>query len=130
MVDSWFLGRYGMNLYRGCEHGCRFCDGRSERYLVEGDFARDITVKRNAVAVLDRELGRIREPGFVFVGGGVCDAYQPAQARYGLARGALEVARRRGLPVHVLTKSALVERDLDLPDMIPEALPIIGEALA
>lgn len=114
MVDAWFLGRYGMNLYRGCEHGCLYCDGRAERYYVEGDFARDIMVKRNAVTVLDRELERIREPGFVFVGGGVCDAYQPAEAQYRLARGALALADKHRLPVHVLTKSALVERDLDL----------------
>ena len=114
VTDPWFLGRFGMNLYRGCEHACRYCDGRAERYRVEGDFARDIQVKRNAVAVLERELSRIREPGFVFVGGGVSDAYQPAEEVYGLARGALEVSLARGLPVHVLTKSTLVARDLDL----------------
>ncbi len=113
-TDAWFLGRYGMNLYRGCEHGCVYCDGRAERYYVEGDFERDISVKTNAVEVLGRELARIREPGFVLLGGGVCDAYQPAEARYGLARGVLELARLHRLPVHLLTKSALVERDLAL----------------
>jgi len=115
-VDPWFLGRYGMNLYRGCEHGCRYCDGRAERYHVSGDFARDITVKRNAVEVLGRELARAaaREPGFVLLGGGVCDAYQPAEEHHRLARGALELAHTHCLPVHVLTKASLVERDLDL----------------
>jgi len=113
-VDPWFLGRYGMNLYRGCEHGCRYCDGRAERYYVDGDFDRDIVVKHNAVDVLRKELGRAKEPGFVLVGGGVCDAYQPAEAKYRLARGALELALEFGFPVHVLTKSSLVERDLDL----------------
>ncbi len=117
-TDSWFLGRYGMNLYRGCEHGCVYCDGRAERYYVEGDFARDISVKRNAIAVLDRELRRIREPGFVLLGGGVCDAYQPAEARFCLARGVLELAAKYRLPVHVLTKSALIERDFDLLEQI------------
>jgi len=114
IVDPWFLARYGMNLYRGCEHGCTYCDGRAERYYVQGDFARDIVVKRNAVTVLDAELARAREPGFVFIGGGVCDGYQPAEERFGLARGALELARKYGLAVHVLTKSSLVERDLKL----------------
>ncbi len=114
MVDPWFLARYGMNLYRGCEHGCVYCDGRAERYYVPGDFARDITVKGNAVAVLDHELSRLKEPGFLFLGGGVCDAYQPAEERYRLARGVLELARKYQLPVHVLTKASLVERDLDL----------------
>ena len=114
IVDPWFLARYGLNLYRGCEHGCLYCDGRAERYYVEGEFERDIVVKRNAAALLERELGRAREPGFVMLGGGVCDAYQPADARFALARGVLDVVLQRGLPVHVLTKSALVERDLDL----------------
>jgi len=103
-----------MNLYRGCEHACLYCDGRAERYYVDGVFDRDITVKRNALAVLGRELDRLPEPGFIFVGGGVSDAFQPAEARYRLARGALEMILARGLPVHILTKSALVERDLDL----------------
>ena len=119
-VDAWFLGRYGMNLYRGCEHGCVYCDGRAERYHVDGCFERDIVVKRNAVELLRRELGRAREPGFVLLGGGVCDAYQPADKRFELARGVLRVALELGKPVHVLTKSSLVERDLDLLRAIGE----------
>ncbi|MBI5545680.1 MAG: radical SAM protein [Deltaproteobacteria bacterium] len=117
-ADPWFLGRFGINLYRGCEHGCEYCDGRSERYRVEGEFARDIQVKVNALEVLEGELARAREPGFVLVGGGVCDAYQPAEQQYRLARGVLELALSLKLPVHVLTKSALVERDLDLLERI------------
>jgi DNA repair photolyase len=114
VVDPWFLGRFGSNLYRGCEHGCSYCDGRAERYYVTGDFARDIQVKRNALMLAREELAHIREPGFLFIGGGVCDAYQPAEARYRLARGLLELCREQRRPVHVLTKSALVERDLEL----------------
>lgn len=114
IVDPWFLGRFGLNLYRGCEHACVYCDGRAERYYVTGDFATDIQVKSNAPEILARELSTVREPGFVFLGGGVCDAYQPAEAKFGLARKALELILARGLSVHVLTKSALVERDLDL----------------
>ena len=114
VVDPWFLGRFGSNLYRGCEHGCSYCDGRAERYYVAGDFARDIQVKRNAIALARDELARIREPGFLFIGGGVCDAYQPAEVRYQLAHGLLELCREQHRPVHVLTKSALVERDMEL----------------
>jgi DNA repair photolyase len=112
--DPWFLGRFGSNLYRGCEHGCTYCDGRAERYYVTGNFARDIQVKQNAVELARNELARMREPGLLFIGGGVCDAYQPAEVRYGLARGLLGICREKRIPVHVLTKSALVERDLDL----------------
>lgn len=118
LTDPWFLARYGANLYRGCEHGCLYCDGRAEKYQVTGRFAEDIQVKRNALDLLDRELARLKEPGFFLIGGGVCDAYQPAEERFRLARGALELALRLGLPVHVLTKSALVERDLDLLERI------------
>ncbi len=113
-TDAWFMARYGMNLYRGCQHACAYCDGRAERYHVQGDFERDIVVKTNALRLLDRELAGLPEPGFVFLGGGVSDSWQPAEAQHRLARGALERLLQRGLPVHLLTKSALVLRDLDL----------------
>jgi DNA repair photolyase len=114
VVDAWFLARWGVNLYRGCEHGCLYCDGRAEKYGVQGSFDTDIVVKRNAVAVFEQEARRFREPGFLFLGGGVCDAWQQAEERYQLARGLLQVALDRGLSVHALTKSALLERDFDL----------------
>ena len=43
-IDSWFISAYGMNLYRGCTHNCVYCDGRSEKYRVDGEFGRDIAV--------------------------------------------------------------------------------------
>jgi len=46
-IDSWFISKYGINLYRGCSHDCAYCDGRTEGYYVEGDFSKDITVKIN-----------------------------------------------------------------------------------
>ena len=117
-TDSWFVSRVGMNLYRGCEHACAYCDGRAERYRVEGRFGQDVQVKTNAPELLRRELGRLRGRGMVFVGGGVSDAYQQAEQRYELTRRCLEVIEELGRPVHVLTKSALVERDLDLLEAI------------
>ncbi len=124
-VDPWFLGRYGMNLYRGCQHACAYCDGRAEKYFVAGDFARDIVVKTNAVELFRREISRRKEPGFVFVGGGVSDAYQPVERRLELTRGVLAVVRDEGLPVHILTKSRLVERDFDLLDEIRDRAGVI-----
>jgi DNA repair photolyase len=114
VVDPFFLGRFGSNIYRGCEHGCLYCDGRAERYYVSGTFDRDIEVKSNALELAARELDLMREPGFLFIGGGVCDAYQQAEARFTLARGLLQLCLERHVPVHLLTKSALVERDFDL----------------
>jgi DNA repair photolyase len=118
-VDSWFLSRYGMNLYRGCEHNCTYCDGRAERYYVEGEFGRDVGVKVNAPEILDRELNpqRKRKPprkGIIVLGGGVGDSYQPAEEQYRISRKVLHVIRKYRFPVHILTKSARVLDDLEL----------------
>jgi DNA repair photolyase len=118
-IDSWFISRYGMNIYRGCFHNCTYCDGRSEKYRVEGEFGKEIAVKTNAIQLLSRELDPAKKrvpmkPGFIMVGGGVGDAYQPVEKEYQLTRQALEMISRYNHPVHILTKSTLVERDLDL----------------
>jgi DNA repair photolyase len=118
-IDSWFVSRYGMNLYRGCTHSCVYCDGRSERYRVEGVFGEDVAVKTNAVEVLRRELKPIGrhvklKPGFIMLGGGVGDSYQPVDEKYQLTRKTLQLLCEYRWPVHILTKSTLVERDLDI----------------
>jgi DNA repair photolyase len=126
-VDSWFVSCAGMNLYRGCGHDCAYCDGRAEKYRVDAGFGERIEVKANAIDVLERELGGPargqaelwpasgpRSGGYILLGGGVGDSYQPVEADRLMARRALELLAERGLPVHVLTKSVLVERDSDL----------------
>jgi DNA repair photolyase len=118
-IDSWFLSRYGMNIYRGCMHNCAYCDGRAEGYFVEGEFGRDVEIKINAIDVLKKELDPSRKrnpvvPGFAVLGGGVCDAYQPVEKKYQLTRQALELIKQHNFPVHMLTKSVLIERDMDL----------------
>ena len=122
-IDSWFVSRYGMNLYRGCLHNCAYCDGRAEGYYVEGEFGRDVGVKINAPEILRRELdpARRRKPlkgGYFFLGGGVGDSYQPLEETYSLSRQALELMAEFGYPVQILTKSTLVRRDLDLLERI------------
>lgn len=116
-VDSWFVARYGMNLYRGCIHNCVYCDGRAEKYNVEGDFGSDVAVKINAIEVLERELDPTRKrkpmkPGYFMLGGGVNDSYQPVEKQYRLTRQVLELLRQKNLPVHILTKSTMVEEDM------------------
>ncbi|MCW4044328.1 MAG: radical SAM protein [Candidatus Bathyarchaeota archaeon] len=118
-IDSWFVSRYGMNLYRGCTHNCVYCDGRSERYRVEGVFGENVAPKTNAVEILRKELKPIGrrtklKPSFIILGGGVGDSYQPAEAKYQLTRRALALLCEYKWPVHILTKSTLVERDIDL----------------
>lgn len=125
-IDSWFLSRYGMNLYRGCTHNCVYCDGRAEGYYVEGEFGCDVAVKVNAVDVLRRELDPKRKHtpfkrGYIIVGGGVGDSYQPLEQKYQLTRKTLELLFEKKLPVHILTKSTLVKRDIDILTKINEA---------
>jgi DNA repair photolyase len=131
-VDSWFLSSCSMNLYRGCEHACVYCDGRAERYHVTGEFGREVTVKVNAAEILARELDpkRRRKPlerAYLLLGGGVGDSYQPAEAQYRLTRQVLELLceREPALPVHILTKSTLVTRDVDLLTRLNERTQVI-----
>lgn len=124
-IDSWFIARYGMNLYRGCCHNCVYCDGRSEGYHVKGEFGREVAVKVNAIEILGRELNPKRKripfkPSFVMLGGGVGDSYQPVERNYMLSQKTLHLLGKYKHPVHILTKSTLVERDLDLIRIINE----------
>jgi DNA repair photolyase len=118
-IDSWFISRYGMNLYRGCIHNCIYCDGRSEGYYVDGKFGEDIAVKINAMEILRRELDPKRKlapfkRSFIMIGGGVGDSYQPVEEKYQLSRRALKLVHEYNFPVHVLTKSTLIKRDIDI----------------
>jgi DNA repair photolyase len=122
-IDSWFISSYGINLYRGCTHNCVYCDGRNEKYQVEGEFGRDISIKINAIDLLEKELDpkRKRKPfqnGFFAICGGVSDSYQPFEEKTNLCRRTLELLYKCRHPVHILTKSTLVERDLDLLQQI------------
>lgn len=124
-TDSWFISQYGLNLYRGCSHNCSYCDGRAEGYFTNADFAKNITVKTNAPELLERELTPSRRKSrlsraFVLLGGGVNDSYQAIDKKYQLSRKALEVLLRKGFPVHIITKSDLLERDIDLLQEINE----------
>ena len=124
-IDSWFISRYGMNLYRGCTHNCVYCDGRAEGFYVEGEFGEDVVVKTNAIEILRRELDPKRKrvalkKCYTMPGGGVGDSYGPAEKRYQLTQKALQLIYEYNFPVHILTKSTLVKRDVDLLKKINE----------
>jgi DNA repair photolyase len=110
--DDWFGLYYNMNLYRGCQHQCIYCDSRSECYQIE-DFEHEVLVKANAIELLRRELGGKRVVGTIGTGS-MNDPYMPLEAQVRLTRGALEVIAEASFPVHVITKSDLVLRDSDL----------------
>jgi DNA repair photolyase len=107
--DTWFGLKYNLNLYRGCQHQCIYCDSRSECYQIE-NFA-DILVKANAIELLDNELRRKRVKGTIGTGS-MNDPYMPVEATRNLTGRALEVIAAHGFPVHILTKGTLVLRDL------------------
>ena len=111
--DEWFGLRYNMNLYRGCQHRCIYCDSRSECYGID-QFDTEIHLKDNALERLRDELSRKRVKGLIGTGS-MNDPYMPLERkRQNLTGTAMEIIAEFGFPVHVLTKSDLVLRDLAL----------------
>ena len=109
--DPWFGIKYTMNLYRGCQHRCIYCDSRSLCYGIE-DFDGEVLVKANALDLLRRELARKRVKGYIGTGS-MNDPYMPLERKLRLTGRALEIIAEFGFPVHVLTKSDLVLRDVE-----------------
>jgi DNA repair photolyase len=109
--DAWFGLKYNMNLYRGCQHQCIYCDSRSECYQIK-DFNTEVLVKANAIQLLEKELARKRVKGTIG-SGSMNDPYMPLEGDVNLTGRALKVIARFGFPVHIMTKSELVLRDLD-----------------
>ena len=108
------LSDYSLNCYTGCTHACVYCYARFMQRFHPHDepWGAFVDVKVNAVEVLKRQLRRA-EPGTVFVSS-ACDGWQPVEAEWRLTRRCCELLLERGFQVHVLTKSALVLRDLDV----------------
>ena len=102
----------GMNLYRGCVHGCIYCDSRSVCYGMDHPFE-DIEVKENALVLLEDALRRKRKKCMIGTGS-MTDPYIPLERELGYVRGALELIEKYGFGFTVITKSADVLRDLDL----------------
>ena len=105
-------GSYGMNVYRGCTHGCIYCDSRSTCYRFSHAFE-DVEVKRNAPELLDAALASKRRRGMIGTGA-MSDPYMHCEEALGLTRRCLEVICRHGFGAAIQTKSDRVLRDLDL----------------
>lgn len=102
----------GMNLYRGCTHGCIYCDSRSKCYHIDHAFE-DIEVKANAIELLEAALKRKRRKCMLGMGS-MTDPYIPLEEEIGNVRRALALASRYGFGVTLTTKSNRILRDLDL----------------
>jgi DNA repair photolyase len=108
----------GMNLYRGCSHGCIYCDSRSKCYHIEHDFE-DIEIKENALELLENALKRKRSKCMLGTGS-MTDPYIPLESEIGNVRKALSLAYQYGFGFTLITKSNRVLRDLDLIQAINE----------
>lgn len=120
--SSWYGVDYNMNLYRGCSHGCIYCDSRSNCYHIENfDVPKG---KENALFILEKELSKKREKGVVGIGS-MSDTYNPLEEVYEITRGALKLISKYGFGVSIDTKSDLILRDLDLLKEINEKNNVI-----
>ena len=117
-VKGILSAKNGMNIYRGCLHGCIYCDSRSLCYQMKHKFE-DVEVKANAVELLENALRRKRNKCMIGTGA-MSDPYMPIEEKLGNMRKCLEVIERYGFGVTMITKSTKVLRDLDLLKKINE----------
>lgn len=118
-VDSPDVGMaYSMNMYQGCEHGCIYCYARNSHeywgYSAGLDFERRILVKKNAPVLLEALLKKKSWQAHPIVMSGNTDCYQPAEQQFKITRACLEVFLKYKHPVGIITKNALILRDLDI----------------
>ena len=117
--------RNGMNIYRGCTHGCIYCDSRSRCYGFTHPFE-DIEVKRNAPALLEQKLRSKRKKCMIGTGA-MCDPYLHCEEELRLTRACLEIIDRYGFGVSVLTKSDRILRDMDLLGSIQDKSKAVAQ---
>lgn len=113
----------GMNLYRGCSHGCIYCDSRSNVYHMNHDFE-DIEVKENSLELLKKALKSKREKCMIATGS-MSDPYMPVESQLNLTRDSLKLIDKYGFGFTCITKSDLILRDLDLLKKINEKTKVV-----
>ncbi len=109
--DPWFGCKYNMNIYRGCQHKCIYCDSRSDCYQIEN--FDDVLVKVNAPRQLEKELSSKRIKGTICFGS-MSDTYTFVEKKYQLTKKCLQIIERHQFPIHIITKSDMVLRDKDI----------------
>ena len=118
--DEWFLDDYTFNAYSSCSFNCLYCYIRGSKYGI--NLAESLAAKTNAIEILDRQLAnRAKKNQYgIIVLSSATDPYLQIEEKYQLTRQALEVILKHKFPVHIITKSNLVERDYDLLKRIDE----------
>ena len=115
---------WSLNPYQGCEHGCTYCYARNSHeywgYSAGVDFERVILVKKNAPELLDQTLQKKSWKASPIVLSGNTDCYQPIERKLGITRACIEVMLKHEHPMGIITKNALVQRDIDLLRQLAE----------
>ncbi len=124
--SAWFGVNYGMNIYRGCQHHCIYCDSRSECYRIEN--FDDIIIKINAPELLRKELSNKRKRGTIGTGA-MSDPYIPLEKEYNLTGRCLEIISEYRFPIHICTKSNLILRDIDVLERINQVYACVSFTL-
>ncbi len=119
---SYFGNDYNMNLYKGCCHGCIYCDSRSSCYQIEN--FDEVRAKENAVSILEKELRSKSKTGVIGTGA-MSDPYNPYEEKYQLTRQALELIDTYHFGITIATKSSLITRDIDLLKRIQQHSPVL-----
>lgn len=120
-MSDFFYADWNMNLYRGCSHGCIYCDSRSVCYQI--DHFDIVRPKENALVLLQQELSGKRKAGVITMGS-MSDAYNPMEKELHLTRQALELIRKHRFGAAFTTKSALCVRDASLLADISQNAPV------
>lgn len=120
--NTWFGMDYNMNIYKGCSHGCIYCDSRSDCYQVK-DFD-TIRMKENAIKIIRSELRDKKKTGVIGTGS-MSDPYNPLEVQYKLTRQSLELIDYYNYGIGIATKSDLIIRDIDVLQRIKEHSPVI-----
>lgn len=120
--SQWFGTDYNMNIYRGCNHGCIYCDSRSECYGID-EFDK-VKPKENALEIIRNDLRRKVKKGVIGMGA-MSDPYNSLEKELLLTRHALELIDAFGFGVTIATKSNLILRDIDILNLIREHSPLL-----
>lgn len=119
--EGWFGTTHNMNIYKGCNQGCIYCDSRSSCYQIK-DFDQ-VKPKRDADIKIEEELRNKRIKGVISMGG-MSDPYNHLEKELELTRSALHSIKKYGFGVSCITKNALLERDIDIYKEINKSMPV------
>lgn len=121
-TSNWFGTNYNMNIYKGCNHGCIYCDSRSDCYRVEN--FDEVRAKKNCLELLEKDLKTKRKKGVIGTGA-MSDPYNIFEKEHELTRGALELIDKYHFGLSIVTKSSLIIRDIDILKNIQKHSPVL-----